>query len=325
MRWSWLSNMFFRGDEFVIIKRKFGTVYIDGEPVAPGSEYPGGGKRIEIRESVPGKEITWILFDGKLVADRNILTFVSWDALNENHLVSGQQMYFSRETWAVRLIKGGRASYYDNQEMDTILQAAQEASEMLHLRSRDSRHAEYAAPHWGDIRGFFQDEFRMMSWGQDLTVEGQKGCPRAVCWGALPSEEGPDRRLIPHRDVAETDLDVSYLGWRPVLEFSTIYLRYKGAIGEDIMVQTTGGTMITGKLQEVTEYDLLLSTGHVLSLDKKPSGMSKGSDGLVSVMRDAIRIVRPWDCREEEITTSFTVSFRSGDGSISPIPSPFPF
>ena len=80
----------------MIIKRKFGTVYIDGEPVAPGSEYPGGGKRIEIRESVPGKEITWILFDGKLVADRNILTFVSWDALNENHLVSGQQMYFSK-------------------------------------------------------------------------------------------------------------------------------------------------------------------------------------------------------------------------------------
>lgn len=309
----------------MIIKRKFGTVYIDGEPVAPGSEYPGGGKRIEIRESVPGKEITWLLFDSKLVADRNILTFVSWDALNENHLVSGQQMYFSREAWAVRLIKGGRASYYDNQEMDTILQAAQEASEMLHLRSRDSRHAEYAAPHWGDIRGFFQDEFRMMSWGQDLSVEGQKGCPRAVCWGALPSEEGPDRRLIPHRDVAETDLDVSYLGWRPVLEFSTIYLRYKGAIGEDIMVQTTDGTMITGKLQEVTEYDLLLSTGHVLSLDKKPSGMSKGSDGLVSVMRDAIRIVRPWDCREEEITTSFTVSFRSGDGSISPMPSPFSF
>ena len=177
----------------------------------------------------------------------------------------------------------------------------------------------------GDIRGFFQDEFRMMSWGQDLTVKGQKGCPRVVCWGALPSEEGPDRRLIPHRDVAETDLDVSYLGWRPVLEFSTIFLRYEGAIGEDIMVQTTDGTMITGKLQEVTEYDLLLSTGHVLSLDKKPSGVSKGSDGLVSVMRDAIRIVRPWDCREEEITTSFTVSFRSGDGSISPIPSPFPF
>ena len=75
MRWSWLSNMFFRGDEFVIIERKFGTVYIDGEPVAPGSEYPGGGKRIEIRESVPGKEITWLLFDSKLVADRNILTF----------------------------------------------------------------------------------------------------------------------------------------------------------------------------------------------------------------------------------------------------------
>lgn len=300
----------------MIIKRKFGTVYIDGEPVAPGSEYPGGGKRIEIRESVPGKEITWLLFDSKLVADRNILTFVSWDALNENHLVSGQQMYFSRETWAVRLVKGGRASYYDNQEMDTILQAAQEAPEMLHLRSRDKRHAEYAAPHWGDI---------MMSWGQDLDVKGQKGCPRAVCWGALPPEEKPSGRLIPHRDVAETDLNVSYLGWRPVLEFSTIFLRHEGAIGEDVLVQTADGTMITGKLQEVTEYDLLLSTGHVLSLDKKPSGMSKGSDGLVSVMRDAIRIVRPWDCREEEITTSFTVSFRSGDGSISPMPSPFPF
>ena len=309
----------------MIIKRKFGTIYIGGGPVAPGSEYPGGGKKIEKRDTVPGKEITWLLFDGKLVADRNILTFVSWDTLNENHLVSGQQMYFSGETWTTRLVKGGSASYYDNQEMDTILQAAQEAPEMLHLRSRAKRHTEYAAPHWGDIRGFFQDEFRMMSWGQDLFEDSQKGCPRAICWGALPPEEKPSGRLIPHWDVAETDLDVSYLGWRPILEFSTIFLQYEGAIGEDVMVQTADGTMITGTLQEVTEYDLLLSTTHVLSLDEKSSGVSKGNDGLVSVMRDTIRVVRSWDCREEEITTSFTVAFKSDDDSFSPIPSSFPF
>ena len=53
----------------MIIKRKFGTVYLDGSPVAPGAEYPGGGKKIEIRDTVPGKEIAWILFDGKLVAE----------------------------------------------------------------------------------------------------------------------------------------------------------------------------------------------------------------------------------------------------------------
>lgn len=91
------------------------------------------------------------------------------------------------------------------------------------------------------------------------------------------------------------------------------------------MVQTADGTMITGRLQEVTEYDLLLSMTHVLSLDEKSSGVSKGSDGLASVMRDAIRVVRPWDCREEEITTSFTVAFKSDNDSFSPIPSSFPF
>ena len=309
----------------MIIKRKFGTVYIDGVPVAPRSEYPGSGKKIEIRDTVPGKEITWVLFDGKLVADRNILTFVSWDALNENHLVSGQQMYFSGETWTARLVKGGCASYYDNQEMDSILQATREAPEMLHLRSWNKRHAEYAAPRWGNIRGFFDDQFRMMSWGQDLSVNSRKEHPQAICWGALPSEDEPNMGLTPHRDVAETDLEVSYLGWRPVLEFSTLFLRYDGAIGEDIMVQTADGTMITGRLQEVTEYDLLLSMTHVLSLDEKSSGVSKGSDGLASVMRDAIRVVRPWDCREEEITTSFTVAFKSDNDSFSTIPSSFPF
>lgn len=309
----------------MIIKRKFGTVYIDGKPVAPGAKYPGGGKKIEIRDTVPGKEITWILFNGKLVADRNILAFVSWDELNENHLVSGQQMYFSGETWTARLIKGGSARYYDNEEMATVLEAAREAPEMLHLRSRRKKHAEYAAPRWGNIRGFFDDQFRMMSWGQDLFVNSRKEHPHAICWGALPSEDESSTGLTPHRDVAETDLDVSYLGWRPILEFSTIFLRYDGAIGQDIMVQTTDRSMITGRLQETTEYDLVLSMAHVVSLDENSSGTSKGSDGLVSVMRDAIRVVRPWDCREEEITTSSSLSFKTNTGSFSPVPSSFPF
>ena len=240
-------------------------------------------------------------------------------------MVSGRQMYFSGETWTARLIEGGSSSYYDNQEMDMILQAARESSDMLHLRSGDKRHAEYAAPHWGNIHGFFHDQFRMMSWGRDLSVNSGKKHPRAICWGAMPNEDESKSELTPHRDVVRTDLIAPYLGWRPVLEFSTVFLRYDGAIGQDIMIQTNDGAMITGTLREVTEYDLVLSMAHVTSLGEKPFGVSKGSAGLVPVMRDAIKVVRPWNCWEEEITASFTVSFRSGDGSISPIPSPFPF
>ena len=297
----------------MIIKRKFGTVYIDGKPVDPGAEYPGGGKKIEIRDSVPGKEITWILFDGKLVADRNILTFVSWDELSENHLVSGQQMYFSGETWTARLIKGGRASFHDNQEMDAMLHAVREAPDMLHLRSRDKKHAADAAPHWGDIQGFFNDQFRMLSWGQDLSVNSRKEHSQAICWGAMEAiskVREDQRKVAPLRNIIETGVQSSYLGWRPVLEFSTIFLRYDGAIGQDIMVQTTDGAMITGTLQEATEYDLVMSVAHVAAPEEGHIAVSKGRDGFVSVMRDAIKVVRPWNCKEEEIRTSFTTDFK---------------
>lgn len=294
----------------MIIKRKFGTIYLDGEPVPPGTEYPGNGQKIEIRDTVPGKEITWILVNGMLVADRNILTFVSWDALNENHLVFGQQMYFSGETWTTRLIKGGRASYHDNKEMDSILQAVQEAPDMLHIRSRDKKHAEYAAPHWGNIQGFYDNQFRMTSWGQELSVNSRKEHSQAICWSAREaiSEVREDQwKVTPFRDIVETGVQLSYLGWRPILEFSTVFLRYDRAIGQDIMVQTTDGAMITGILQEATEYDLVMSMAHIASPGGKTIAVSKGHDGFVSIMRDSIKVVRPWRCKEEEISTSFKI------------------
>ena len=66
-------------------KQKFGTVYINGAPVDPGIACPAVTDitklKIELGDTVPKKEITWVLAGNSLVADRNLLRGISWNTL----------------------------------------------------------------------------------------------------------------------------------------------------------------------------------------------------------------------------------------------------
>lgn len=39
----------------------------------------------------PGQEISWVVANGLLIADRSLLTCISWEDLFENHLIFGQK------------------------------------------------------------------------------------------------------------------------------------------------------------------------------------------------------------------------------------------
>lgn len=68
---------------------RMGSLYLGGYPSGLGTEYQSG-QSIEIGKSVLGKEISWVVANGMLVANRCILTKVSWMDLNDNEpLTSG--------------------------------------------------------------------------------------------------------------------------------------------------------------------------------------------------------------------------------------------
>lgn len=94
--------------------RKFGTLMLDGEPVEPGTAY-GSGK-IDIGDTVPGKEITFIWIDvlGVYIADRNVLTNISSKQLEAQGLDAGSPILttvttIDGKTYLYRLMRTGMA------------------------------------------------------------------------------------------------------------------------------------------------------------------------------------------------------------------------
>lgn len=258
----------------MIIKRKFGTVYLDGEPVAPGSEYPGGEKKIEIRDSVPGKEITWVLANGVLIADRNILTRISWDALNANDMAFGHEINLIGEIWFVRIPKDGSVKNNFG-EWGKVLDAVSEDENVLHL-------------HKGlDIE---------LSWG-----EKPVGSAQAICWSALKPPGTKKRIIVPYRQGNPTNYSRSNIGWRPILQFCQNYLKCGHMVGDDLLVSAKDGNMITGTLLEATEYDLVFGNASLISPNGIVSGASCEADGIAAIMRSCIEQIHPWDCHAQEI------------------------
>ena len=68
---------------------KLGSLYLDGQPVEIGADY-APGQSIEVGKTIPGKEISWVVVNEMLIADRCILTHVSWNDLNACNLIFGK-------------------------------------------------------------------------------------------------------------------------------------------------------------------------------------------------------------------------------------------
>lgn len=264
----------------MIIKRKFGTVYLDGKPVPPGTRYPDSAPKIEIRDTVPGMEISWILSNRTLIADRNILTNISWDTLAYNQLVFERQISLSEETWIIRLIKGS-SKRKDWMEMAELLRTTCGDLQILHICEKENPLTFHIA----------------LSWGQDLWEDDIAVSDHATCWGALAPMDG-QAQLTPYRCPSKTASVSAEIGWRPVLEFSHIYQSYDSLMGKDILVRTNDGNMAAGTLAELTEYDMILENAN-LTTDLS-QGICRDPHGAVIIMRNCVECAYPWNCQEQE-------------------------
>lgn len=82
---------------------KLGTFCLDSTPIKPGAEYKPDAK-ISIS---PGTQIGWVVVNGLLIADRSLLTGISWDDLDAQGLVFGEGTTIGRQDFRIRLLKAG--------------------------------------------------------------------------------------------------------------------------------------------------------------------------------------------------------------------------
>lgn len=72
---------------------RLGSLYLCGNPVSVEDDYLSRPNwSIEIGETVPGKEISWVAVNGIFIADRCILRDISWDNLFVQCLVFGKEI-----------------------------------------------------------------------------------------------------------------------------------------------------------------------------------------------------------------------------------------
>ena len=109
---------------------RLGSLYLNDCPAEIGLAYKPG-KTISIGETAPGKEIHWVVVNDMLIADRCILTEVSWDDLNAQNLVFGKEVTISGFRFTARLIQVGAEEGAPN-EWDSALDAVGEDNSLWH-------------------------------------------------------------------------------------------------------------------------------------------------------------------------------------------------
>lgn len=226
---------------------KLGSLYLDDHPVEIGAEYVPS-QSIKVGGTITGKEIIWVVVNGILIADRCILTNVTWDDLNFNSLVFGKHITIGGYHYKTRLLKVGPEVDVPN-EWDAALDAVGEDNELWH---------------WGSE--FF--------WGQETPTSLQassrayRGYHSVRYWGWF-----------------DWLFRYSGLGFRPALVplASEIHSHSPVVLGQQLMIWS-GQNIAWGCLEDVTDYDIVLSDWRGTVLDNPSCGWTIVDGKLVATL-----------------------------------------
>ena len=196
---------------------KLGSLYLDEKPVTSCAEYRSG-QTISFGAATPSKTISWVPVNGLLIADRCLLTDISWDDIEAQGLVFVREIELCGFRFRARLLKVGNNEGVPN-EWDAALDVVGENDDLWH---------------WEDM--FF--------WGQEtvaITASGRVSrgyrSPRGFGWNS-----SGNRRV--------------YRGFRPALEpLHTDHSVLRPS--QDVLVIGYNGCVV-GKLVAETLYDLVL-------------------------------------------------------------------
>lgn len=233
----------------------FGTVYLDGAPVAPGTRY--NGQKIELGPTVSAKRARWIYAGGKLIGSLNFLNDISWDTLNAQNLVYGREFTLSAMQVRLRLLHG------DPDELGEWLELVKAAGGPVAVMDNSYR-----------------------SWGQDCEEDNQNWPVAFKCvtgaWGGYYGSH-----------------EESGYGWRPVLEI--LSMDPTALLGKTVVATSAYGSRVSGCLESVTDYDLVLGgqvdVSHLNVQDYKFLGSA--GQGEIAVDRQQLLLLE--ESKEEKI------------------------
>ena len=196
---------------------KLGSLYLDSKPIAPGIGYQPG-QVISFGEALPDMAISWVPVNGMLIADRCLLTHISWDDLDEQGLVFGKEVKVQGFRFKIRLLKVGSKEDVPN-EWDAALDAVGEDDTLWHWDHK-----------------FF--------WGQEHVN------------GSVSYRVGRGYLSARFFDWYSSGDRLVYLGFRPALEpLSTDPAALMH--GQEVLVIGRAGAVV-GSLIDATAYDLVI-------------------------------------------------------------------
>lgn len=227
---------------------KFGSLYVDGKPTTLGAEYQPR-QSISFGEATSNEPISWVPVNGLLIADRCLLTDISWDDLDAQGLVFGKEAEVQGFNFRARLLRVGSEDGVPN-EWDTALDTVGEDNDLWH----------------------WKDEF---FWGQE-TVSLYGSASRRANRGYDPAR---------YWTWDDSSYRHASLGFRPVLE--TLHADHSALRpSQEILVIGHEGCVV-GKLIEKTQYDLVLRPNPD-GLVGKATFAADMRDGTVAVDRSGI-------------------------------------
>lgn len=196
---------------------ELGSLYLDGESIAPEAKYQPG-QAISFGEAVSDMAISWVPVNGLLIADRCLLTHISWNDLDAQGLVFGKEVKIQGFRFTARLLKVGSNEGVPN-EWDAALDTVGEDNTLWH---------------WD----------RKLFWGQEsvngsASYRAYRGFDSARFW-----------------DWYRSSNRGALLGFRPALEpllTDPSALRQ----GQEVMAIGRNGCVV-GELVDKTQYDFII-------------------------------------------------------------------
>ena len=229
---------------------KLGSIYANGHTYIPGFRRDGN-ENISLGDTVPGKELQWIQYKGKLIGDRCVCINVSWKQLDEIGYIFGWPVLIDGNCYLCRSLKVGSEEGEPN-EWDDVLRSSWYDDSLWHWRNT---------------------EF----WGQEAPTDS---CEVRVVRGYYSATYFSAKRLT---------MLSTLMGFRPALEpLPPTLSDFDGLVGTRLRVYGPNGFMLPSILIGADDYDLTLRP--LIPLPANCSwAIRKGP--MATVDRDAVRYI----------------------------------
>ena len=239
--------------------KKFGTIYLDGWPYKPGTQYDG--EVLSIRDSVPDRSIPFVKWKNLWVASQCACFNTTWLALDHFDFIYGHPVKIDGKSYLCRSLKVGSEDGVPN-EWDNIIDEFGEDNELCNWK---------------------ESAF----WGQEHITQNGKPIPYIYASRGFSSARswynGPPDEKEP------------FIGFRPVLEPLPRGVKVSRSLtGSTVRVYGPVGSLY-GRLLDYNEYDLFLESPDG---DNLPSDFNWAiTDGpRITIDRSSVVWMRKWAC-----------------------------